>query len=496
MESIWRKTCEIESRPQLSGDIKAQALVIGAGMAGILTAYYLEQAGVKTIVLESGKIGGGQTQNTTAKITAQHGLVCSRLLKKVSREKARTYMEASQKAVDAYKEIIEREQIACDFQQAGSYIYSQKEEELTKELEAASQLGVPANYVTKVEPPVPCAGAVKFKGQGQFHPLKFLKALCGSLEIYENSQVLGAEDHKVWTAHGSVEADKIIFASHYPFYNFPGFYFARMHQERSYVLALENAGKLEGMYLGTGQEPYSFREYGKYILLGGCGCRTGENQMGGNIENLRQAARDFFPESREVACWAAQDCMTADRIPFIGSYGKAKPDWLVATGFGKWGMTGSMVSAMLLKDLVCGIKNPYQPVFTPARFSFVELPQMFLDTGKAVKGLSRQIFQRPSEKAEDLACGRGGIVKTEGKKAGVYKNQEGELSIVKVKCTHMGCQMEWNPDEKTWDCPCHGSRFDREGNVIDGPAQKAAVFSDKTPPKESMSMNLEKQKTP
>lgn len=476
MESIWRKTCDIKSRPKLLENKKTQALVIGAGMSGILTAYQLERAGVRTIVLESGKIGQGQTQDTMAKITAQHGLVCSRLLKKAGADKARKYMEVSQKAVEAYKEIIQKEQIDCDFQQVCSYVYSQDEEELTKELEAARKLGISATYVTKVEIPVPCAGAIKLKGQGQFHPLKFLDALCQDLEIYENSQVLRVEDHKAWTELGSVEADKIIFASHYPFYNIPGLYFARMHQERAYMLALENAGSMEGIYLGIGQEPYSFRGYGKYILLGGCGCRTGENPMGGNIERLRQVAREFFPQSREVACWAAQDCMTADRVPFIGKYGRTKPDWLVATGYGKWGMTGSMLSALLLKDLVCGIEDPYQHVFAPARFSSGELPQIFSDTGKAVKGLSRQFLQRPSETPEDLAPGQGGIVKKEGRKAGVYKNEEGELSVVKVKCTHLGCQMEWNPEEKTWDCPCHGSRFDQEGNVIDGPAQKPAIF--------------------
>ncbi len=476
MESIWTKTYSRQKQPALNGDIETEAVVIGGGMAGILTAWQLKEAGVKTVVLEADQIGGGQTKNTTAKITSQHGLFCQTFIEKKGEEAARSYLQANQRAVEEYKRITDREKIDCDLTETDAYVYSEDREKLKRETEAAQRLGMNAVFEPQIEIPVVCAGAVRFPGQAQFHPLKFIGALAEQLTVYEDTRVTEVEENLVRTACGSVRADKIIFAVHFPFLKFPGMYFARMHQERSCVTALEDAGTLNGMYLGDGENALSFRQYGKYLLLGGEGYRTGENREGGRYERLTETARTLYPQSRISACWSAQDCMTSDDIPFIGVYASDCPDWFVATGFKKWGMSSAMVSAMILRDMICGNENPYADIFAPSRFSAEELPQIMKDGGKAVKGLTKRLFHLPDETAGALERGHGAVVETPQGKAGVYRTEEGRICPVNIVCPHMGCELSWNPDERTWDCPCHGSRFDCEGNLLDGPAQEGIQY--------------------
>lgn len=290
--------------------------------------------------------------------------------------------------------------------------------------------------------------------------MKFIEALSKRLTVYEDTPVTEAEENLIRTPCGSVKAEKIVFATHFPFVNFSGMYFARMHQERSYVLALEGAGTLNGMYIGDGKDTLSFRQYDKYILFGGQGHRTGENREGGCYERLEASAEQLYPGSHVAARWSAQDCMTADGIPFIGQYAADQPDWYVATGFQKWGMSSSMVSAMLLRDMICGKENPYTEVFAPSRFSTEELPQIIKDSGKAVKGLTKRFFHLPDKTVNALERGHGAVVDTPQGKAGVYKTEDDRIFQVDIVCPHMGCELTWNPDELSWDCPCHGSRFD------------------------------------
>lgn len=472
MESIWSKTCKLEQRSALRGQIQTEAVVIGAGMAGILTAYQLERAGIRTVVLEAGRIGGGQTKNTTAKITSQHGLFCHKFIEKKGKTIAGMYVRANQSAVEEYKRLIQEEKIECDFEETSSYVYSKDERKLKEEAEAAEELGVLASYAKHIEIPVDCAGAVRFEHQAQFHPLKFISALADKLTVYENTRVQKAENNMVITDSGTVKADKIIFATHYPFVNFPGMYFLRMHQQRSYVLAVENGQKLEGMYIGDGPDSLSFRQYGQYTLIGGGSHRTGDNKAGGKYAALRRAANGFYPQNREAACWSAQDCITGDSIPFIGRYSSSRPNWFVASGFKKWGMTSSMVSAMILRDIICGAENSYANVFSPARFSAEELLQIIKDGGKSVSGLAKRFFHIPRDTVNTLRPDHGSVVRADGKKAGVYKSWENKVYKVDNVCSHLGCQLEWNPDEKTWDCPCHGSCFDHNGKLKEGPAQQ------------------------
>ena len=456
MKSIWSETCDIPQREPLRGDTETEIAVIGAGMAGVLIASALQRAGRQVAVFEAKRIASGQTRNTTAKITAQHGLFAERLIKTLGEERAKKYAEANLAAIEAYRKLIAEENIDCDFSNESAFVYGDDESLLENEAKAQAALGLATYLVSNPDVPGGAKAAVRADGQAQFHPLKFLKAISEPLTIYENTPVISVDGGELQTARGRVRAEKVVFACHYPFINFPGMYFARMHQERSYVLALENASIPGGMWIGAGDGGYSFRKYGDLVLFGGEGHRTGENSGGGKYEALRKRASGFFQNSRVKTYWSAQDCVTADGVPYIGRYSDSTPNWYVATGFQKWGMTTSMASAMILRDMICGRENPYADAFDPGRFDLKAVAGTFSEGAQAVKGLTRSLLNIPQ----------------------AYKDESGEVHAVSVKCPHLGCQLEWNPDEKTWDCPCHGSRFTANGELISGPAQEDLEFGE------------------
>ncbi|MBQ3986367.1 MAG: FAD-dependent oxidoreductase [Oscillospiraceae bacterium] len=456
MKSIWSETCDIPQGKPLRGDTETEIAVIGAGMAGILIASALQRAGRQVAVFEAKRIASGQTRNTTAKITAQHGLFAERLIKTLGEERAKKYAAANLAAIEAYRKLIAEENIDCDFSNESAFVYGDDEILLENEAKAQAALGLATYLVSNPDVPGGAKAAVRADGQAQFHPLKFLKAISEPLTIYENTPVISVDGGELQTARGRVRAEKVVFACHYPFINFPGMYFARMHQERSYVLALENASIPGGMWIGAGDGGYSFRKYGDLVLFGGEGHRTGENSGGGKYEALRKRASGFFQNSRVKTYWSAQDCVTADGVPYIGRYSDSTPNWYVATGFQKWGMTTSMASAMILRDMICGRENPYADAFDPGRFDLKAVAGTFSEGAQAVKGLTRSLLNIPQ----------------------AYKDESGEVHAVSVKCPHLGCQLTWNPDEKTWDCPCHGSRFTANGELISGPAQEDLEFGE------------------
>lgn len=447
MESVWTEDTKIRRRDALPGDMAAPAVVIGAGLAGILTAYYLKQAGIRAVVLEADSIGSGQTKNTTAKITSQHNLIYDRLIRTFGYRMAEHYAIANEGAIGEYDRLIREKGIACDFVRCPAYLYSQAGTELLKrEAEAAASLGIKASFGTDCELPLPVAGVARFERQARFHPLKFLAELAEEVEVYEQTKVLKVEGSRVETARGTVTAEHIVFAAHYPFINAPGYYFARMHQERSYVVALEGAARPEGMYLGIDRDGLSFRACGDFLLLGGGGHRTGVEPKhkavtGCRYEMLRSRARELYPGCREAFRWSAQDCMTLDGLPYIGRFSRRKPNWYVATGFGKWGMTSAMVSARILTALISGQNLPEADIFSPQRrFTAQATRKLAVHGAYTVKGLAKHL----------LPSGNGRVI---------------------PNCPHMGCRLEWNPEEESYDCPCHGSRFDRDGQLVDGPAQ-------------------------
>lgn len=447
MESVWAEEVKIRRREPLQGDMEIPVVVIGAGLVGILTAYYLKQAGIRAIVLEADRIGSGQTKNTTAKITSQHNLIYGQIIRMFGSRMAEHYASANESAIREYEKLILEKGIDCDFVRCPAYLYSQTETQLLKqEADAAGTLGIRATFETECELPFQVAGVTKFEDQARFHPLKFLAAIAEETEVYEQTKVLKVEGTRVETARGTVTAGHIVFAAHFPFVNVPGYYFARMYQERSYVTALEGAKRPEGMYLGIDSDGLSFRACGNLLLLGGGSHRTGLNQgntPGGGCRYgaLRARAQEIYPECREVLKWSAQDCMTLDGLPYIGRFSARKPNWYVATGFGKWGMTTSMVSARVLTAMIGGQECPEADIFSPQRhFTAQAAKKLAIHGAYTVKGLAKHILPCDNKKITE-------------------------------NCPHMGCRLEWNPDEESYDCPCHGSRFDREGHLIDGPAQ-------------------------
>ena len=426
MNSLWENIPKYSRFESLNQDLKTDVLIIGGGITGILCAYLLHQADVPYALVEAETVCSGITKNTTAKITSQHGLIYSKLIRRLGTERAKQYLQANEAALEQYRKVCGG--IDCDFEKKDAYVYSlDSRKKIEKEAEALVQLGFPASFSDSPPLPFPVAGAVKFPNQAQFNPLKFVFSITEGLHIYEHTKVNELAGTTAFTRKGKIKAKKIIIATHFPFINKHGCYFLKMYQHRSYVLALENAQDTGGMYIDAAQKGLSFRNSGDLLLLGGGSHRTGKK--GGNWQELRAFARRYYPASTERYHWATQDCMTLDGVPYIGPYSAGTQDLFVATGFNKWGMTSSMAAAMLLCDMVQGKQNPFAEVFSPSRS--ILRPQL------AINGL---------EAAVNL------------------------LTPAKKRCPHLGCALKWNPYERTWDCPCHGSRFTKNGRLIDNPA--------------------------
>ncbi len=425
MKSIWQDTEKLPRFPHLDKDIHTDVLIIGGGIAGILIAYFLHQSGVKYVLVEKNCICSGTTQNTTAKITYQHGLIYNKILKSYGLETAQKYLAANKASFDKYAELCKK--INCDYETRHNYVYSADRKKLEDEMHALERIRFNAELSEKIDLPINTAGAVKFSNQAQFHPIKFLANLSKNLNIYENTFVSEMIGNTAVTNHGKIYANKVICTTHFPFINKHGLYFLKLYQHRSYIIALENAQKLEGMYVDESKVGLSFRNYGPYLLLGGGDHRTGHK--GGNWNELRQFAKNAYPHAQEKYFWAAQDCMSLDDIPYIGKYSKNTHNFYVASGFNKWGMTGAMTAAIILNDIILGRENDYADVFDPSR-SIIK-PQLLVNGFEAAKNL---------------------------------------MTISKKRCPHLGCALKWNNAERSWDCPCHGSRFTEDGKVLDNPA--------------------------
>ena len=426
MASVWSKTAALSPFPILEEDTKADVLIVGGGMAGMLCAYCLRRAGVDCLLVEENTVGSGITGNTTAKITAQHGLIYHKLLKKYGEEKVGQYLKVNLDAVEQYAQLCA--DMDCDFERTESCVYATDgPDKLIQEFTALRQLHYGATFRKKLPIPLETYGGIFFPDQAQFHPLKFLAELSRQLPIYEHTPVLELSPYEVKTPKAKIRANKIIVTTHFPMLNKHGSYFLKLYQHRSYCIALENVPSLSGMYVDESSTGLSFRSYGDLLILGGAGHRTGK--QGGAWQELEEFAHRHYPGSRVKYRWAAQDCMSLDGIPYIGRYSARTEGLYTATGFNKWGMTGSMVAAGLRTDLVTGKQNPYRELFSPSRRLLH--PQLACNALEATVNL---------------------------------------LTPTKKRCPHLGCALKWNPREHSWDCPCHGSRFSEEGQRLDGPA--------------------------
>lgn len=426
MESLWEQTSRHTGFERLEQNMKTKVLIIGGGMAGVLCACLLHQSGVPYVLLEAETIGSGITKNTTAKITSQHGLLYDKLIREFDVGRARQYLDANQAALQKYRELCR--DIDCGFEEKNAYVYSLDDRrKIERELTALEKLGFRGEFTDRLPLPFSVAGAIRYPNQAQFHPLKFLSALSKGLHIYEHTPVRELVGTTAMADHGRVTAEKVIVTTHFPFLNKHGSFFLKLYQHRSYVIALENGPQVDGMYVDEAQTGMSFRNHENLLLLGGGDHRTGKK--GGGWQELRDFARRHYPGATEKYHWATQDCMTLDGVPYIGPYSASTSGLYVATGFNKWGMTSSMVSAMILCDLVQGKRNPYAEVFSPSRT--ILRPQLAVNGFEALVSL---------------------------------------LTPSPRRCPHLGCALKWNPQEHTWDCPCHGSRFTEDGRLIDNPA--------------------------
>ncbi len=473
MESIWEKSASPALRSALSGDIKTDTLVIGGGIAGILTAYMLTRRNIPCVVVDSGRVADRTTGCTTAKITAQHGLIYAKLRKSFGDDAAHRYLAENLRAVRTYRDIINKENIDCDFENLSSFLFATESmRELEEEHAAITALCGECRLKGETELPFEVSCTLELPHQAQFNPLKFIHSIARGLKIYENTQVLSISGNGAKTQHGTISARRIVLATHFPFINTPGYYFLRMHKQRSYVLALRDAQKICGTYLGLDCGKLSFRNYHGTLLLGGGGHRCGEFSDECGYAPLIKAARRLYPDATEALRWSTEDCMTHDGVPYIGRFSKETENIYVATGFNKWGMTTSLVAADLIsrklagEDTDFGIFDPQRKNFTPSFRGLLE------DAGKSTRGLMKSVFSRPEIALSDIKRGEGKIIEHEGRAYGTYLDTDGTAYIVSAKCTHLGCRLSWNPDDKTWDCPCHGSRFDFRGNIIGNPAQK------------------------
>lgn len=425
-KSVWQESV-LPSFPTAMGHIKADVLIIGGGIAGLLTAYELKRRGVNCVIAERDTICRGTTSGTTAKLTVQHGLIYDRLIREYGAEKAKMYLEANNRALKRFGKLAQG--IDCDYESSDSVIYSRNDiPALEAEVRALERLGVSAELCEISELPFPTVGGVRIKEQAAFNPLKFLSAIAKELTVYEHTHITGIEGEYAVSNRAEFSAKKIVVCTHFPFINRHGSYFLKMYQSRSSVVALKNAPKLGAFYMDENPKGFSFRNYGDYLLVGGAGRRTGESCR---IGELARFVKTNYPDAEVKRFWSAQDCMTLDGIPYIGNYSALTPDIYVATGFNKWGMTNSMAAAIILADKITGKENETAAVFSPSRSILKK--QLFVNIGNAVKDI---------------------------------------CTFTVPRCPHMGCALKWNRKEKIWECPCHGSSFAEDGELIENPANR------------------------
>lgn len=389
MGSLWTEDVRMPEFPALEKDIRTQVLIIGGGMTGILCAYFLQKAGVDYCLLEKDTICQGATANASAAITAQQGLIYEKTLQKLGQENAELFLNANLKAVSCYKEL--GKVIACDMEETDSYLYSVIDRrKLEREIQALGSLGYHAEYVEDTDLPFEVKAAIRFPAQAQFHPLKFAAGISKNLKIYEHSKVREMTEYLALTEHGSVTAEKVIIATHFPFINMRGFYGLKLRPYQTYQLAAQNKKRLQGIYFEADNLGLGIQNFQEYLILGEAGDRTGIRKASrdkirrNSRDMLNEIAKEYFPGSVEQYGLETWDYRSLDKRPYIGQYSRSTPDLYVAAGFGKGGMTGPMLSAMILSDLVLEKENEYKKIFSPLRNPIT--PGLFANIGYALTG--------------------------------------------------------------------------------------------------------------
>ncbi|MBQ8300242.1 MAG: FAD-dependent oxidoreductase [Clostridia bacterium] len=491
MCSYWIETTKNLEKEykHLSDDIDVDVCIIGAGLVGITSAYYLSDSKLKVAIVERDSVCSHVSGKSTAKITSQHNLFYDYLINSYSHDLAKKYLDANEEAVQRIKDIIDKEKIDCDFSVQDSYVYAYSSEELfdiEKEVSAVKSLDFPCEFVKEIPMPIKTLGAIKFPNQAQFNPRKYALALCDivtkkGIDIYTSTVVTDVESfdsgYIVSTANNSIKAKYVILATHYPIINFPGFYFLKMYQSMSYAIAVDTKCDLpEGMYINSSIPTFSFRttpyKDKKLLIVAGADHKTGEKiDLENAYEILEKKAKELYPESEVLYKWCTEDCISLDKIPYIGDFSSIMPNLYVATGFKKWGITFSNVASKIITDKILGNKNKYENTFEATRLEPIknrdELGNMVKES---IYSLVINKLKDSPDTLDDVGMDEGKIIEYENEKVGVYRDTNGKCYFIKPVCAHLGCELSFNNVEKTWDCPCHGSRYDINGNVLSEPA--------------------------
>ncbi|MBD2295624.1 FAD-dependent oxidoreductase [Anabaena sphaerica FACHB-251] len=487
--SYWIDSTPTANFPPLSNNLTVDVAIVGAGIAGITAATLLKRAGKTVAIIESRQISTGVSGHTTAKITSLHQLIYADLIKNHCEEKAHIYAKSNQAALEFVAKTVREEQIDCDFSRQSAYTFAETEENLKdieKEVEAALKIGLPATFVRETSLPFPIAGAVKFDNQAQFHSRKYLLHLIKQIPgngsyVFENTRVEKVEENnlcQVITNKGIIQAQDVIVATNIPITD-EGLFFAKTYPKRSYIIGARIAEDKapQGMYIGSGEKYYSIRTTpvngGLLLLVGGGGHKVGtvENTEEKYLDLENYARSRFGVESIDYR-WSTQDFVSFDKIPYVGKLTPLSKHTFVATGFSLWGMTQGTLSGMILADNILGIENPAADLYDATRATPFVSPQGIKQNlevgahwvGDRLKGLNKSL--------SDVAIGEGKLVTVDGEKVAAYRDEKGEIHAVSAVCSHLGCVVAWNSAEKSWDCPCHGSRFSCNGEVLHGPTVK------------------------
>ncbi|CEI72991.1 MULTISPECIES: FAD-dependent oxidoreductase [Romboutsia] len=488
-ESYWILSSKHSELGNLEKNIKTNILIVGGGIVGVTTAYLLAKNGLKSTIVDANKIGYGGSGRNTGKITSQHGIIYSKLNQKYGIEDAKLYYEGNNQALNLIEKITKEHNIDCNLKREDSYILAQNEnylEELKEEYEICKKIGIDCEYHKSLDLPVDVKGAISFKNQCQFNPKKYIDGLlkeCINLgvKVYENTPIVDFNKGEVCelrtNKNNKIFADIVVIASHMPWYDGKNLYFAKEKGGRSYLIA----GKLEkdiipGMFLGVEEQGITFRTYNegnrKLLIFGGGDHKVGqcknEEEM---YEKLKNYAKDKFKIKEFKYQWSAQDYMSYDYLPYIGYINKKQDNVYVATGFSKWGMSNGTLSAIIISDLIAKKESIYENLFNPSRKSSYLTTDFYKENLNMTIEYIKGKFNIGKEELY-IEKGEGQIVTIDGKRYGAYRHLNDELYIVDITCTHLGCELRFNSAEKTWDCPCHASRYDYKGNVLEGPTVK------------------------
>lgn len=490
--SLWVATTPETAYPHLGQDAPAgcdvDVAVVGAGITGITTALLLQQAGATVALVEADRVAAGVTGYTTAKVTSLHGLVYADLVKSFGEDGARIYGEANEAGIARIVRFVEELGIDCHLERRPAYTYTEDPERVAAieaEVDAARRLGLPATFTTETDLPFDVRGAVRFDNQALFHPRQYCLALAAAIPgdgsyVFETTRALGVEAGTpctVQTDRGDIRAGHVVLATLLPFLDRGGF-FAKCHPTRSYALAVRVEGReTGGMYLSADSPARSVRPYHSgdpsLLVVAGEGHKTGQDpDTTRRYAALEAWARDRYDVRSVEHRWSAHDYVSVDSVPYVGRLTRGSEHLSVATGLRKWGMTNGTAAAVMISDAILGRDNPWASFFDANRLEVTTSAREFvkenLDVAKRFVGDRLSSVTRPA--VDDLAPGEGAVVEVGGERVAAYRDEAGAVHAVSPVCTHLGCIVAFNTAEKSWDCPCHGSRFDHLGRLLAGPA--------------------------